>query len=342
MATKKSGLGRGLNALLPPSSSSESSKPAPAKKAEKKPAKKAATKKKTTSGAKKPAKAATPASETGPLSDTPREIPVHLIVANPYQPRERFEEEALEELAASIKEMGVLSPLLVRKIKDGTGYQLIAGERRFRASQRVGLKKVPVIIRELTDLEALEIALVENLQRRDLNIIEEAEGYQRLADEFAMTQEAIATRVGKARATIANAMRLLSLSPEVREMVADGRLTAGHAKALLGLEIEAEQEQLAHEAVRERWSVREMERQVKRRLQPPETTPASSAKVDIPAEHVQYLTDKLHQRFGTIVRLTPTQSLANGKKTRGKLEIDFFSNDDLDRVLEILGLAEDF
>jgi len=334
MATKKSGLGRGLNALLPASNSNSSPKSGAAKPS----AKKAPAKKK---AAAKP-KAEVPETPASPAaSDSPREVPVHLIVANPYQPRERFEEEALEELAASIKEMGVLSPLLVRKRgEDGTGYQLIAGERRFRASQRAGLKKVPVIVRELSDQEALEIALVENLQRKDLNIIEEAEGYQRLADEFDLTQEAIATRVGKGRATVANAMRLLSLVPEVRDMVADRRLSAGHAKALLALEIEAEQEQLARTAVKERWSVREIERQVKKRLKPAKPGPANTAKSDIPADHVQYLTDKLHQRFGTSVRLVPTQSLANGKKTRGKLEIDFYSNDDLDRVLEILGLTD--
>ncbi len=337
MATKKSGLGRGLNALLPPSTSSNTSKPAAGKPA----AKKAPAKKKATSNpaAKQDATETVP---SAPVTPSPLEVPVHLIVANPYQPRERFEEEALEELAASIREMGVLSPLLVRKRgEDGTGYQLIAGERRFRASQRAGLKQVPVIVKELTDQEALEIALVENLQRKDLNIIEEAEGYQRLADEFALTQEAIATRVGKGRATVANAMRLLFLASEVRDMVSDRRLSAGHAKALLGLELEAEQELVARTAVKERWSVRETERQVKKRLKPAKPGPVPTAKTDIPADHVQFLTDKLHQRFGTSVRLIPTQSLANGKKTRGKLEIDFYSNDDLDRVLEILGLSGD-
>lgn len=333
MATKKSGLGRGLNALIQQPHSARGERQAPAGKK-----KSASTKQKTAS----PSSSATSPAPGKPAADgSPHEVAVHLITANPYQPRERFEEEALEELARSIREMGVLSPLLVRqREEDGSGYQLIAGERRFRAAQRAGLKKVPVILRTLTDRQALEIALVENLQRKDLNVIEEAEGYQRLMDDFDLTQEAVAQRVGKARATVANALRLLGLEPSVREMVADGRLGNGHAKVLLGVDIGDEQEQLARACVKERWSVRELERRVKRRLSPPKSSPASS-RTDIPADHAQFLTDKLHQRFGTSVRLVPTRSLANGKKKRGRLEIDFYSNDDLDRVLEILGLTGD-
>jgi ParB family chromosome partitioning protein len=330
MAAKKTGLGRGLNALIQPATNSRSTPPSAAKKT--KPAKKTPAKKKSTE--ETPAVAET--------SDTPREVAIHLITANPYQPREHFDEEALEELTNSIREMGVLSPLLVRQRKeDGSGYQLIAGERRFRAAQRAGLKKVPIILRTLTDLEALEIALVENLQRKDLNIIEEAEGYQRLADEFELTQEAIAKRVGKSRPSVANALRLLTLIPEVRGMVADGRLTPGHAKVLMSVDIEAEQELLARTTLRERWSVRELERQVKKRLQPVKPKTATSSKTDIPEEHVKLLTDKLHERFGTSVRLLPTKSLPNGKKQRGRLEIDFYSNDDLDRLLDLLGLSGD-
>lgn len=314
MAAKKKGLGRGLNALIqqsndaPPSTTRKNNPPSSTEKVS---------------------------------NENPSEVAIHLITANPYQPRERFDEEALEELTSSIREMGILSPLLVRQRKeDGSGYQLIAGERRFRAAQRAGLKKVPVILRELTDVEALEVALVENLQRRDLNIMEEAEGYQRLADDFDLTQEAIANRVGKARASVANAMRLLALSPKVREMVADQRLSAGHAKVLLGLDIREEQDLLAAQTVRENWSVRETERQIKRRLAPPKKSAGSVSKNDIPPDHVQFLTDKLHQKFGTSIRLIPTRTLANGKKERGKLEIDFYSNDDLDRVLDVLGLTE--
>jgi ParB family chromosome partitioning protein len=321
MAAKKKGLGRGLNALMQPGSTSPSSE-------------KPAISRSSSSTAVKE----DPAAQADGL---PHEIAVNLITANPYQPRERFEEEGLEELTASIKAMGVLTPLLVRKRKGKAGgFQLIAGERRFRAAQRAGLKKVPVIVRELNDQEALEIALVENLQRRDLNIIEEAEGYQRLAEEFGLTQEAIAERVGKGRATVTNALRLLKLAPSVRDMVADGRLSNGHAKAMLSLEIAEEQESLALLAVKERWSVRETERQIRKRLSPTPPKATKSSKPDIPADHVQFLTDKLHQRFGTSVRLVPTETQANGTKRRGRLEIDFYSNDDLDRVLEILGLSD--
>ncbi len=322
MAAKKKSLGRGLNALMQQA-------PTPVKKAE--------TPKTVTGKPSTPIKENEATAPGGAL-----EVAIHLITANPYQPRERFEEEALEELTQSIREMGILSPLLVRQRKeDGTGYQLIAGERRFRAAQRAGLKKVPVILRELSDLEALEIALVENLQRKDLNIIEEAEGYQRLAEEFKLTQEAIAKRVGKGRATVANALRLLALSPNVRDMVSDGRLSTGHAKVLLSLELKEEQELLAKLSVKENWSVREIERQVKKRLTPAKAK-STSSKNDIPTDHVQFLTDKLHQKFGTSVRLLPSKSLPNGKKQRGRLEIDIYSNDDLDRVLDILGLGDSF
>ncbi|MCC5848135.1 MAG: ParB/RepB/Spo0J family partition protein [Verrucomicrobia bacterium] len=328
MATKKSGLGRGLNALI-----TQGGSPADSKKpvGDTKPV------------AKSDSPSKTPPPPEAVPDDTPHEVAIHLIVANPWQPRASFDEEALEELAASIREMGVLSPLLVRRRQDdASGYQLIAGERRFRAAQRAGLKKVPVIVRDLTDQEALEIALVENLQRRDLNIIEEAEGYQRLAADFHLTQEAIAKRVGKGRATVANALRMLSLAPDVRTMVADGRLSTGHAKVLLSLEIEDEQIILANACLRERWSVRELERQVKARLNPPrKPTVPEGGKADIPPDHLQYLIDRLHQRLGTSVRISPTRSLANGKKQRGKLEIDFYSNDDLDRLLELFGLAEE-
>lgn len=322
MAAKKKSLGRGLNALMQQA-------PTPVNKAE--------------TPKSVPNKPQPPKNESeSPAPGGSMEVAIHLITANPFQPRERFEEEALDELTQSIREMGILSPLLVRQRKqDGSGYQLIAGERRFRAAQRAGLKKVPVILRELSDLEALEIALVENLQRKDLTIIEEAEGYQRLAEEFNLTQEAIAKRVGKGRATVTNALRLLALSPNVRDMVSDGRLSTGHAKVLLSLELKEEQELWAKLSVKENWSVREIERQVKKRLTPAKAK-STSSKNDIPADHVQFLTDKLHQKFGTSVRLLPSKSLPNGKKQRGRLEIDIYSNDDLDRVLDILGLSDSF
>ncbi|WFB34939.1 ParB/RepB/Spo0J family partition protein [Kiritimatiellota bacterium B12222] len=371
MATKKKGLGRGLNALMqqgtgpapqtpPPSSKKATPKAAPKKtERSKSVAKKATPAKSEAKSAPKPEAKLDPkvAPKSEPIPEsTPEpkvaapveatvkegisEVAIHLITANPYQPRTRFEEEGLEELTQSIIEMGVLSPLLVRqRAEDGMGYQLIAGERRFRAAQRAGLKKVPVLLRTLSDQEALEIALVENLQRRDLNIIEEAEGYHRLAVEFKMTQDAIAKSVGKGRATVANAMRLLALAPSVRELVSDGRLSNGHAKVLLALELPEEQILLAKNTLKENWSVRELERQIKKRLNPVKPRSLTS-KNDIPADHVQFLTDKLHEKFGTSVRIVPSKSLPNGKKQRGKLEIDIYSNDDLDRVLDLLGLSD--
>lgn len=327
MSAKPRGLGRGLDALMNADKAAASNR--------KKPAAKAATKKKTTAK-KEPESVPTP--ETGVM-----ELDIHLISVNPYQPRQTFDEQALEELTASIKELGVIQPLTVRPMKGGQTYQLIAGERRFRGSQRAGLKKVPVVVRELTDQEALEVALVENLQRHDLNVIEEAEGYQQLADEFGLTQEQIARRVGKGRATVANALRLLALAPTIRNMVADGRLSSGHAKALLAVEREAERLDLAEQAVREQWSVRETEKQCNARKGRKKTKVKkdSDEKSDLPADHVQYLTDQLHQHFGTSVRITPSKTMGNGKKTPGKLEIDFYSNDDLDRLLGIWGLSED-
>lgn len=305
MAAKKKGLGRGLDALMGPHTTEPSPTSAPASGSE--------------------------------------EIPLTQIRVNPYQPRETFDEEALEELTASIKELGILTPLLVRKLSgQEVPYELVAGERRFRASQRAGRKTVPVIVRDLSDQESLEIALVENLQRRDLNVIEEAEGYQQLVDEFGLTQDAIAKRVGKGRATIANALRLLSLTPAVRSLVSEGALSAGHAKALLGLEIAEEQDLVAQEAVTGGWSVRETERQVKKRTAPGKPpSKSSSGKDDIPENHVAYLTDHLHRKLGTKVHLKPSQTLANGQTRPGKLEIQIFSNDDLDRVLELLGLTDE-
>lgn len=321
MAAKKSrGLGRGLNALIQ-NDGAESA------------AKKPSTR---SSKAKQPP--AEKAAEPGPM-----EVPVGKITANPYQPRQKFAEEALEELTASIKEMGILQPLMVRKQEGAATWQLIAGERRFRAAQRAGLKQVPVVVRELTDQEALEIALVENLQRKDLNIIEEAEGYHQLMDEFSLTQEDVAKRVGKARATVANALRLLTLSTHVRNMVQENLLSTGHAKAIAALELESEQDIVADDVLRNKLSVRETEKKVAARRRPEKSSASRkpSVKLDMPDDHVQYLTDKLHQQLGTSVRVHASKTMANGKKQRGRMEIDFYSNDDLDRLLSLLGLNED-
>ncbi|OGV63506.1 MAG: hypothetical protein A2498_06925 [Lentisphaerae bacterium RIFOXYC12_FULL_60_16] len=262
-------------------------------------------------------------------------VPITSIRPNPLQPRRHFEPEALAGLVESIREHGVLQPLLVRSAANG--YELIAGERRLRASQTAGLREIPVIVMAARDDQSLELALVENLQRENLDPIEEAEGYQVLMDRFTMTQEQVAVRVGKARATVANALRLLSLPDEVRLLVSRGALSAGHAKLLSGLPIAEEQVLLARQVVQDNLSVRQLESLIRRR----QRTTGRKARVtrdDIPANHLQLLTDKLHQHFGTSVRLYPSRTLANGKKVRGQLVIDYLSNDDLDRILDLLGI----
>ena len=258
------------------------------------------------------------------------------IRPGPWQPRRQFAAEALAELQESIRAKGVLQPLLVRR--SGEHYELIAGERRWRAAQAAGLREVPAILMEAADQEALELALVENLQRQDLNALEEAEAYRALADTFRLTQEQIAQRVGKARASVANALRLLNLSAPVRQLVAEGQLSAGHAKVLVGVASEAEQQALARRVLRESLSVRQLERVLERAQRPPRQRREKPA--DIPESHLTYLADKLHQHFGTAVRIAPTKTLADGRVTKGSIEIDFYSNEDLDRLLQLLGVAD--
>ncbi len=299
MAAKHIGLGRGLNALI---------KEAPT----------AAT----------PAEAATASGIT--------RIPVNKIHKSPFQPRHHFDTEALADLVQSVRERGVIQPLLVRRVNDD--YQLIAGERRFRAAQEAELRDVPVIVLEVSDREALEIALIENLQREDLNPIEEAEGYQALTDKFGMTQEQIAERVGKSRPSVANALRLLALPESIRQLITRNQVTSGHAKVLLGLEIAREQELLANRIAKEGLSVRALENIVAALKKPHRKQRVERS--DIPASHLQHLTDRLQQQFGTSVRIVPCKTLADGKKVRGRVEIDYYSTDDLDRLLSLLGLSE--
>jgi len=284
----------------------------------------------------KPAEAAAEASgtEASEPGSGLRKVAITSIVRNRLQPRQTFDEDALADLTASVKEHGVLQPLLVRPAENG--YELIAGERRLRAATAAGLHEVPVVLMEASDISSLEIAMIENLQRENLNPVEEAEGYRELSDGFNLTQEEIAVRVGKARASVANAMRLLNLPDEVRAMLADGRLSTGHAKALMALEIPQEQTLLARRVVDEGLSVRALEKIVKRTTTAPVRPRA--ARPDLPASHVRYLSEKLHAHFGTSIRIEPCRTFANGKKGKGHIEIDFFSNDDLDRVLSLLGI----
>ncbi len=264
------------------------------------------------------------------------QIPIDKIHKSPWQPRQHITSEALEDLTHSIREHGVLQPLLVRRV--GDHYELIAGERRLRAAQNTELKQLPVIVMDASDREALELALIENLQREDLNLIEEAEGYRALGDKFKMTQEQIAQRVGKGRATVANALRLLDLPDKVKRLITENQLSAGHAKVLLGLEIAKEQEILAQRTIKEGLSVRTLERIVNRLKKAPKKHRAE--KSDIPESHLQYLLERLHQHLGTSIRIAPCKTLTNGKKIKGTIEIDYYSNDDLDRLLVLLGLTE--
>lgn len=274
-----------------------------------------------------------PAPDSGGIT----KIAVKKIKANPLQPRRTFRDEQLNELIASVKEHGILQPLLVRQREKH--FELIAGERRLRAATAADLPEVPVIILDISDQEALEIALIENLQRDDLNLMEEAEGYKELADKFGLKQDEIAKRVGKARATVANILRLLDLPAGVKKLLENGQISAGHGKVLLGVEIDAEKELLAQRVVREGLSVRSLEKIVEK-LKKPAKKPRAE-KADLPIDYVRHLSEKLHQHFGTAVHINSTKTLSNGKKVKGSIEIDYYNNDDLTRVLEILGIGSD-
>lgn len=270
-------------------------------------------------------------------NDAIRTLPVEKIKGNEWQPRRRFDQDALDNLAASIGQHGILQPLLVRP--SGKHFELIAGERRLRAAGLAGITDVPVIVMEAADGDSLELALIENLQREDLNVMEEAEGYRELADKFNLTQEQIAKRMSKSRASVANTMRILGLPEEIKAMIVDNSISAGHAKVLLGLDIADEQILYARKTISDGLSVRALEAMVNRAKSRPKKPRAVRA--DIPPSHVTYLTDQLHEIFGTSIRVTPCRTFANGKKGKGTIEVDFFSNDDLDRILSILGVSDE-
>lgn len=268
-------------------------------------------------------------------------VKTSLIERSPWQPRVTFDPESLRELADSIRSHGVIQPLVCRKLPadKGGGYQLIAGERRLRAAIEAGLDEVPVVISNVDDRDAAEMSIIENIQRDDLNVIEEAEGYKTLADEFGLTQQEVADRVGKSRPGVANALRLLELPDEVKVLLSNGLLSAGHAKVLLGLDSENDQTLLARRCVEEQLTVRTLENIIERRAR--ERAEPDSRKKDIPESHVRYLLDRLHAKFGAPVRLSPSATLGNGRRAKGTLEIDFADNDDLTRLLGIFGIDVD-
>ena len=288
MSREKTGLGRGLGALIPSTSTSK---------------------------------------EGSYYSEATgyQEVPIGSISVNPYQPRDVFDEDALNSLSLSIREVGVLQPVLIRR-KTSDTFELIAGERRWRAAKRAGKETIPAIVRDVEDLTSLEHALVENLHRQDLGPLEEAAAYQQLIDDFQLSQEAVAKRVGKSRPAIANALRLLQLPSSVQGFLMDGRLTAGHARALLGLSSRQEQDQLANRAIEENLTVREVERIVRDGSVSTKGTKKRSVKKSVAELEVErILSELLSTRVGVTI----------GSR-RGKITIDFANNDDLTRILNII------
>ena len=266
------------------------------------------------------------AAPPSPPGRTVMQLPIESVQRSAGQPRKSFDEKRLEELAASIQEHGVLEPILVRRT--GNGYAIVAGERRWRAAQRAGLREIPALLREANDRESFEMALVENLQRADLNAMEEAEAFDALTREHGLTQEQVAERVGKERSTVANAMRLLKLPAEVRDQVREGALEMGHARALLGLEKADAIKKAALQVVREGLSVRATEALVRRLLHPPTARPKGA-----PAEtaNVRALVTRLERKLG--VRCRVVQKTAQA----GRIEIDYASLVELDAVLDKIG-----
>lgn len=250
---------------------------------------------------------------------------IDLIRPNRYQPRVQFSEDELKAMARSIKEQGIIQPLLVRK--DENGYELVTGERRLRAAKMAGLDQVPVIVKTITDTDLLEMSIVENVQREDLNSMEEAEAYYQLIVKFDLTQDQVATRVGKSRSAVANFLRLRQLSEQIKADIVNGTLSMGHARALLGASNSAHQHAAWRAVVSKGLSVRETERLIKRlkteNKKPKESSTASEQR------HLLSLAEDLSRRFGTKVQIK-----RHGKK--GRVEITFYNNDDLDRVLTLL------
>jgi ParB family chromosome partitioning protein len=258
------------------------------------------------------------------LDTTELQVDLDLLAPNAFQPRSQFDDTRLDELAQSIKANGLIQPIIVRR--RGQRYEIIAGERRWRAAQRAGLLKVPVIVRDTPDEKLLEVALIENVQRENLNPIEEAQAYRRLTDEFGMTQEQVAAAVGKDRASVANYLRLLKLPENVRDEVARGALAMGHARAILGLEAADAQVRAAREIVDRGLSVRETETLVRKLSAPPEPRVKARPAPDV---HTRQAEEKLRFALGTRVRI-----VRSGQG--GRLEIEFASEDELHRIYEQL------
>lgn len=254
------------------------------------------------------------------------QVGIDKLKSGVFQPRKTFEKEALQELAQSIKENGILQPVIVRKTANGS-FEIVAGERRWRAAQLAGLHEVPVLIRSFNDKEALELAIVENIQREDLNPIEEAEGYSRLATEFGLSQQQIAEKVGKERATVSNSIRLLALPRELKDLVIKGELSVGHAKVLLSLTDAKIQSELAKRVIAEKLPVRKLEKLVAAAGDESETKAAANAAPNTMTQLVSALSDELQKMLGTKVQI----DYADGK---GKIKISFYSNEELNNIVD--------
>jgi ParB family chromosome partitioning protein len=317
MASSKSRLGRGLGGLI----SGTTGAAAPKKATASSPAANKSAKKRVA-----PAKA----SAAQPMAHGYREIPIKDLVANPYQPRREIDPKHVEELAKSIKSEGLLQPIVVRT-KDGK-FELIAGERRLRAYQHLGLKDIPARIIEASDASSAALALIENLQRENLNPIDEALGYACLVRDFDLTQEAAAERVGKGRATVANALRLLTLGTEIQGFLSRRLISTGHAKVLLGLESEEHRQLLARRIIETGMSVREAEQQVRRLKESAGGSGKAKRKPEAEATAIRDLEKRIGEHFNARVLLKHTAK-------KGKLTIEYFGNEDLDRILEKLGVA---
>ena len=314
MAGRKNGLGRGLDALFPD--------------------KKTASKEnevKFTAKLEKKTEPAVKVRNVKERTEAPRQkkvpmmIKISMVEPNPNQPRKQFDEDALLELSESVKQYGILQPLLVSDKKDY--YEIIAGERRWRAAKLAGLKEVPVIVKEFSEQELVEISLIENIQREDLNAVEESMAYKRLMDEFHLKQDEIADRVGKSRTAVTNSMRLLKLSAKVQQMLIDEMITAGHARAILAVSDMEKQESLAMRVFDEKLSVRETEKLVKAVLAPPkENKPHSYSAEDVAYENLE---EKMKSIMGTKVLIH------RKKNDKGKIEIEYYSRDELERIIDL-------
>lgn len=256
------------------------------------------------------------------------QVPPELISPNPYQPRERIDPTSLEGLIESIQQTGILQPITVRRV--GDGYQLVAGERRWRAALQIGLPRIPVVVREVNDQQMLELALIENIQREDLNPIEKAKAYQQLIRSFNLTQEEAARRLGQDRSTVANFIRLLDLPEEIQELVSRGTISMGHARALLAVDDKKRQWEICTKIIKNDLSVRATELLVS----PPAKKKASKHKAQTKAAHLRDLEEKLQHKFGTRVWI-------EDKGGRGRIILDYFTPDDFERIMEELGVKVD-